>query len=140
MTRQSPNEAIAGALVTQLRAHAGVTALVGAKSYTDVEQAEAPPYVKLSFPTGRRVDTASLYGKHTLVDAIAVTQGNSKRPGVRIRDNVIQALNAQALSLTAPHRLLGLTFETDADVDEIVNGVKTFHHIATFRVWTEQTS
>jgi hypothetical protein len=140
MTRTSPNEAIAGALVTQLRAHAGVTALVAAQSYTDVPQTATPPYVKVTFPTGRRVDTASRYGKHTLVDVIAVSQGDSKRTGVRTRDAVVQALNAQALSLTAPHRLLGLTFETDAEMDEIVNGVKTFHHIATFRVWTEQTS
>jgi hypothetical protein len=140
MTRQSPNEAIAAAVVTQLRAHASVTALVSAQSYTDVPQTVTPPYVKVTFPTGRRLDTASRYGKHTLVDVIAVSQGTSKRAGLRIRDAAIQALNAQALSLTAPHRLLGLTFETDADVDEVVNGVPTFHHIATFRAWTEQTS
>jgi len=140
MTRQSPDEAIAGALITRLRSSSGVTALVSSRSFTQVSSTEAKPYVKVNFPTGRRVDTASRYGAHTLVDVIAVSDGQSERTGVRVRSAAIQALNAQTLSLTSPHQMLGLTWETNVELDEVINGVTTFQHIATFRVWTEQTA
>lgn len=140
MTRQSPDEAIAVALVTQLRSSSGMTALVSTRTYTEVPQTAEPPYVRVQLPTGRRVDTASRYGTHTLVDVVAVSQGESKRTGLRIRNAAIQALNGQALSLTSPHQVLGLTWDTNAETDDVENGVKVFQHIATFRVWTEQTA
>ena len=117
-----------------------MTALASTRTYTKVPQTTLKPYVQVSLPTGRRVDTASRYGAHTLVDVHAVTDGESERAGVRLRSQVIQALNAQTLALTSPHQMLGLSWETNVELDEVINGGTTFQHIATFRVWTEQTA
>lgn len=140
MIRQSPDEAIATAVVTQLRASTGMTGLVSTRTFTVVPSTETFPRVAVNLPTGRRMDTASRFGAHTLVDVDAMSQGNSERDGLRIRSAAIQALNGQTLSLASPFQMLGLTWETNAESEEVINGLRTFHHIATFRVWTEQTA
>jgi hypothetical protein len=121
MTRQPAEEAIATAVVATLRADAGVTALASTRTYTRVPQTATKPYLAVSFPTARRMDTASRYGAHTLVDVSAVTEGESERTGVRLRSAVIQALNGQLLTLTAPFRTLGITWDTNRDVS-VVDG------------------
>jgi hypothetical protein len=49
-----------------------------------------------------------------------------------------------ALHLTRPtvsgHTVLGTAFENGERFQETINGVITRHHVATFRVWTEQSS
>lgn len=133
MARRSPDEAILTALVTQL------DSATTHDSYTVVPQGTAAPYLKLTLPTGRRMDTYGRFGASTVVDIDAITAGRSQQAGLRMREDAIEAVNAQALSLSG-HTLLGTAWDTNEAFTEMVQGEQYHHHVASFRVWTEQST
>lgn len=133
MARRSPDEAILTALVTQL------DSATTSDSYTEVPQGTAAPYVKLTLPTSRRMDTFGRFGATTVVDVDSITAGPSQQPGLRVRHAAIEALDNQRLSVSG-HAMLGTAWETNEYFAEMVQGVKHHHHVATFRVWTEQST
>ena len=133
MARRSPDEAILTALIAQLESQ------TTSDSYTEVPQGTAAPYVKLTLPTGRRMDTFGRFGASTLVDVDSITAGPSQQAGLRMRAAVLQALDSQEFSLSG-HTMLGTAFEGSEYFAEMVQGVKHHHHVATFRVWTEQST
>lgn len=136
--RRSPDEAVLTAVVTTLRAAAGLTALVTGV-YNNVPQNTVYPYVEVTAPTAGRQDTMGRYGAATLVDVKAISQGFGDLDGVRIRDQVIRALDLQEPSAVA-HTILGIAWDGNAKYDEVIGGVRTRYHVATFRVWSEQSS
>jgi hypothetical protein len=56
-----------------------------------------------------------------------------------MRSAVMQALNGQALATTG-HTTLGCRWDMNEYFPEVVNGVQHHHHIATFFIWTEQST
>lgn len=136
-TRSSPDEALYGAVITQLRATAAVTALATGGAFSEVPPGTSAPYAKVNIATGRRLDTASRFGASTLIDVDAVSQGESQRTGLRLRSAIMAALNGQLLAMSG-HSMLALIWDENTHFDEVVNGIKTHHHVATFRAWTEQ--
>ena len=136
MARRSPDEAILTAVVAHLDAQ------TTSDTYTEVPQSTAAPYVKVTLVTGRREDTCGRFGAVTLIDADAVTAGPSQQLGTRMRNAVIQALNnltQQTLALSG-HALLGTAWDLNEYFPEVVNGVKHHHHVASVRLWTEQST
>lgn len=131
-SRRQPDAQVLAAIVTQLRT-------TTTPSYVEVPQGTAAPYNKITSVTGRRTDTYGRFGKTMTVDVDAVTLGESQLPGAQQRDAVVQALDFQRLSMST-HTMLGLSYDTDTYFPEIVNAVKYHHHVATFTVWTEQSS
>jgi hypothetical protein len=131
--RRSPDEAVLTALIARL------TSQTTSASYTEVPQGTEAPYVKLTLPTGRRMDSFGRFGASTLVDVIAITAGASQLTGLRMRSAAITALDNQRLALTG-HTMLGTAWDTNEYFAEMVQGVKYHHHVATIRVWTEQST
>jgi hypothetical protein len=131
--RRSPDEGILTALVARL------TSQTTSATYTEVPQGTAAPYHKVTLPTGRRMDTFGRFGASTVVDVASITEGPSQQAGVQMRSAAITALDNQRLAMTG-HSMLGTAWETNEYFAEMVSGVKTHHHIASFRVWTEQST
>lgn len=133
MTRRAPDEQVLTAIVGRLESQT-TTAV-----YTRVPQGTPAPYNKVTAITGRRTDTYGRLGKTMTVDVTSITQGFSQQAGLRQRDAVVRALDFQTLSMSG-HGMLGLAYDTDTYFPEMVNAVETHHHVASFTVWTEQSS
>lgn len=108
-------------------------------SYTVVPQGTAAPYVQLSLPTARRADTYGRFGAWVTVDVDSITAGPSQQAGLRMREDTIEALNDQRLTL-AGHTMIGSAWETNEGFPEVIQGQQYHHHVATFSVWTEQST
>ncbi len=141
MIRRSPVETVIGSVVAALRASTMVTGLVASSTgvYNNVDQGAAYPYLEVTSPTDRRLDTFSRFGNDALVDVKAVSQGKGDQQGTRIINAAIQALTLSALA-TSQHSALGIAWENNERYSETINGVTTRYHVGMFRVWTEQTS
>lgn len=139
--RRHPLEFVLTAVVTTLRASSGLTALIGSSTavYNNVAQGAAYPYVVVSSPTDRRMDTMGRFGAETLVDVKAVSQYPGDLEAARIHDQCVRALNNQILA-TTQHTTLGVAWDSAERFAELVNGVPTRHQVGTFRIWTEQSS
>lgn len=139
MGRRDPTEAVIGATVATLRATAGVTALVATRVYNNVPQGTVYPYVEVTTPTANRRDTFGRSGQQTLVDVKAITQTDGDLQGFRIRDQVTRGLDAQKPAAVG-HTILGIAWELNEQLEEFISGIRTRSHIATFRIWSEQSS
>jgi len=137
--RRLPDEALFAAIITALRADATVVATATRGSFTEVPQGTSAPYNKVQAPTASRTDTCGRWGASTVIDVDSVSAGDTQAPGLRMRAAVMSALHAQTLAMTG-HTMLGVQWETSEYFPEVVNGLKYHHHVATFRVWTEQSS
>jgi hypothetical protein len=137
--RRSPVEAVLTAIVSTLRASAGVSAIATGGVYNNVPQGTAFPYLEVSCPSDRPVDTCGRFGAELLVDVKAVSQAFGDQEPSRMLDQAIRALNFQRPTLSE-HETLGVTWESGDRFREVVNGIITRHHVATFRVWTQQSS
>lgn len=136
--RRSPVEAVISAIVSRLRASTGVTALVTG-IYNDVPQASAYPYVVVSSPLDKRMDTFGQLGGETMIDVQAISQAHGDQEGVRILDQVGRALDLQPLS-TTQHTTFGVAWDQNERYSNVVNGIQTRYHVSTYRVWTGQSS
>lgn len=135
--RTSQIEAVLTAVVTTLKATSAVTTLVGSRIYNDVPQGSTYPYVEVTAPTDSRQDTFGRFGSSTLLDIKAVSQEFGDREASRILDACLTALDFTQPALTG-HTTLGLVWESSDRFRQVVNGIVTRHHVATFRAWTEQ--
>jgi hypothetical protein len=140
MPRRSPDEAVVTAIVTTLLSSTGVTGTdVGTRIYNDVPQTTLFPYVHVTLPSGNRTDTLGRLGRTSLVDVKVLSQYQGDREGMRIQDQCIQTLDQTRPTVTG-HVSLGLAFDEQTRYSEVINGITTRHHVATFRYWTEQSS
>ena len=141
MARRSPITAVLTGVVSALRAHAGVVAAVGSTTsiYNNVEPDARFPYLVVMSPTDRPVDTMGRFGVETLVDVKAVSQARGDKEAADLVNEAIQALHFQRPTV-AGHTVIGMAFENGERFQEVINGVVTRHHVATVRVWTEQSS
>lgn len=143
--RRSPVEHVIRAVVTTLQASSGLTALIGSSSgvYNHVDQGAAMPYVVVSSPADRRLDT-SVFGAETLINVQAVSQAFGDRDAARILDQCIRALQPTSAPFTVlqttQHTTLGCAWDNSERYSETINGVQTRYHVGIFRVWTEQSS
>ena len=141
MARRSPITAVLTGVVSTLRASSAVVAAVGSTTniYNNVDQGAPYPYVVVMSPTDRPVDTMGRFGVESLVDVKAVSQARGDKEAADIVNDCLQALHFQRPTI-AGHTVLGMAFENGARFQEVVNGVVTRHHVATMRLWTEQSS
>jgi len=137
--RESPVEAILTAIVTTLDATSAVTTLATGGIYNNVPQGTAYPYVEVTSPSDRREDTFGKFGAASLVDVKAVSQYFGDKEASQILDACITALDLTTPTLSG-HATLGLAWESNDRFREVVNGIVTRHHVATYRVWTEQAT
>ena len=137
--RRSPVEAVLTGIVTALRASTGVSALATGGIYNNVPQDTGYPYLVVTSPTDRRMDTMGRFGASVIVDLKAVSQYQGDREAAQILDHCQRALNFQPPSTTG-HQILGVTWDSSDRYQEVVNGIPTRTHVATFRAWTEQSS
>lgn len=138
--RTSPIEQVLTGVVSALKASGAVTALVpAARIYNNVPQDTTYPYLEVTSPTDRREDTFGRFGAIALVDVKAVSQFFGDREASRILDAVITALDLTTPTLTG-HATLGLAWDSSDRFREVINGIVTRHHVATFRAWTEQAT
>lgn len=131
--------AVIGAVVARLQASTAVTGLATGGIYNNVPQGTPYPYVEVTSPTDRRQDTFGRFGSETLIDVKTVSQAHGDQEALAITEQCIGALDFQ-LPATTGHSALGVAFESGDRFREVVNGVVTRHHVATFRVWTEQST
>ncbi len=139
MGRRDADEAVITAVVATLRASTGLTALVSSRIYNNVPQGTVYPYVEVTTPTANRRDTFGRFGQQTLVDVKTISQTMGDLDGFRIRDQATRALDLQEPSAVA-HSILGIAWEGNERYEEVISGVRTRYHVATFRVWSEQSS
>lgn len=138
--RRSPVEHVIRAVVTTLRASTGLTALIGSTTsvYNNVEQGATMPYVVVSSPSDRRVDT-SRFGAETLLNVQACSQFRGDAEAAQVMDQCVRALNFAVLP-TTQHATLGCAWDNSERYSETINGVQTRYSVGMFRVWTEQSS
>lgn len=135
MARRPADEAVLTTVVARL------TSQTTSATYTEVPQGTEPPYVQVSAVTATRQDTYGRWGEDTMVDVHAISAGPSQQAGSRMRKAAIQALDMQPSVLnTSGHTVLGVRWSENEYYPEMVNGVKYHHHVATFRIWTEQST
>jgi hypothetical protein len=127
------------AMVTTLKGSTGVTGLATGGVYNNVPQNTPYPYVEVTAPTDRRQDTYGRFGASTLVDVKVVSQYRGDQEAARILDQCIRALDFQKPTMSG-HTCLGISWEGNERFAEEVAGVVTRYHVATCRVWTEQSS
>lgn len=135
--RRSQIAPVIEAVVLRLRASTTVTAL--ATVWNNVPTGTAFPYVEVSSPTDRRVDTCGRFGADTLVDVHAFSQYHGDQEAADIISACQGALHFQTPTTTG-HTALGVAYETGERFRETINGIITRHHVASFRVWTEQST
>jgi hypothetical protein len=139
--RRSPITAVLTGVVSTLRASTALATLVGSSTqvYNNVEPTAGYPYLVVMSPADRPVDTMGRFGVETLVDVKAV----SNYPGDKEAADIVNAA-ISALHFTRPtisgHTVLGTAYENGERFQENINGVIVRHHVATFRIWTEQSS
>jgi hypothetical protein len=141
MARRSPITAVLTGVVTTLRASTDLTALIGSSTavYNHVEQGATFPYVVVTSPTDRPMDTMGRFGVESLVDVKAISQYHGDKEAADIVNACVSALHFQRPTVSG-HTVLGTAMENGERYHEIINGIVTRHHVATFRVWTEQSS
>ena len=139
MPRRSPDQEVLGGVVTALLASTGVTGLVSTRVYNNVPQNTAYPLVKITLPMTHRQDTFGRFGATATVDIDVVSQAFGDLEGTQILDQVVRTLDFTRPTLTG-HTSLGLAFDETNRFSEMVNGIQTRHHVASFRYWTEQSS
>jgi hypothetical protein len=139
MPRRSPDAVVIGGVVNALLGSTGVTGLVSTRVYNHVPQNTAYPLVKVTLPTTRREDTLGRYGALGLVDVDVISQGFGDLEGTQILDQCVRALDFEPPATTG-HTSLGLNYDETTRFSEVVNGIVTRHHVASFRYWTEQSS
>jgi hypothetical protein len=141
VARRSPITAVITGVVSTLRADSAVTALVGSSTgvYNNVEANASYPYLVISSPTDRPVDTYGRFGVESLVDVKAVSQYPGDKEAADIINAAMSALHFVRPTMSG-HTVLGTAFESGERFQETINGIVTRHHVATFRVWTEQSS
>lgn len=139
--RRSPITAVMTGVVGTLRGNSAITALVGSSTavYNNVEPKAAFPYLVVTSPTDTPVDTMGRFGVSTLVDVKAVSQYAGDKEAADLINAAMSALHFQRPTVTG-HTVLGTAFENGERFQEVINGIVTRHHVATFRVWTEQSS
>jgi hypothetical protein len=139
--RRSPITAVITGVIGTLRGNSAITALVGSSTavYNNVEPKAAYPYLVVTTPTDTPADTMGRFGVSTLVDVRAVSQYAGDKEAADLIDASITALHFQRPTITG-HTVLGTAFENGERFQEVINGVITRHHVATFRIWTEQSS
>lgn len=135
--RTSPVEAVLAGVVTTLKASTDVTDAATGGVYNNVPQNTAFPYLEVTSPTDRREDAVGQLGASVLVDVKAVSQFRGDAEAAGIIDAAIQALNGTRPTVTG-HTIFGIAWEQSERFREVINGVVTRHHVATFRVWTGQ--
>lgn len=138
-TRRVPTEVVITAIVAALRGSTGVTGLATGGAFNNVPQGTVPPYVEVTAPTDRREDTIGRFGAITFVDVKVVSQYAGDQEASRILDQCIRALDFQKPAM-AGHTCLGLSWENSIRYSDVVSGLTTRYHVATCRVWTEQSS
>ena len=139
MARRSSIDAVLAGIVTTLKNSTGVTGTVSTRVYTNVPQDTPYPYLVVTSPTDRREDTMGRFGSSVLVDVKAVSQYAGDKEAAQLTDQCIRALDFVNPSLSG-HSAIGVTWEGSDRFQEVVNGIPTRHHVASFRVWTEQSS
>lgn len=141
MARRSPITAVVTGVVATLRADSDVVAAVGSSTaiYNNVAQGAAFPYLVISSPTDVPQDTMGRFGVSSLVDVKSVSQYPGDKEAADIINECVQTLHFQRPTV-AGHTVLGMHFENGERYSEVINGLVTRHHVATFRVWTEQSS
>lgn len=127
------------AIIGTLRAAAGLTALVGARIYNNVPMGTVFPYVEVTAPTANRLDALGRLGQQTLVDVKAVSQWRGDEEGIRIRAQVKLALDGQTPAASG-HTILGIAWELNERLEEMIGGDRTRTLLSTYRVWSEQSS
>ncbi len=137
--RRSADEAVVTAVVTALKASTGVSALVSTRVYNNVPQDTTYPYVVVSLPSAVRMDTFGRFGGLAAVELRAVSQARGDQEGIQILDQVVRTLDFTRPTLTA-QTMLGLAYDRSERYSEVINGIVTRHHVASFRAWTEQSS
>lgn len=137
--RRSPIRAVLRGFVTTLRASTEVTGRVEGV-YNNVPQGTGYPYIEVSAPTSRRVDTWGILGSEALIDVKVVSQYRGDDEADEIMDYCIRALDLKEPVLTDGHRMLGIAWDSGERFKETVNGVATRYHVGTFRAWSEQTT
>jgi hypothetical protein len=138
-TRRSSVEAVLTAIVSALKSSTGVTGVATGGIYNNVPQNTPYPYVVVTSPTGRPSDTLGSLGSSVLVDLRAVSQYAGDKEAAQIIDQCQRAINFQKPAVSG-HRICALNLESEERYQELVNAIPTRHHVATFRVWTEQSS
>ena len=137
--RESPNVAILTALVTTLKADSSVTTAATGGVYNNVPQNTDYPYIEVVSPSDRREDTMGKFGAATLVDIKAVSQAFGDKEAAEIIDACITALDLTTPTLGG-HVTLGLSWDSGERFRQVINGIVTRYHVATYRVWTEQAT
>jgi hypothetical protein len=139
MPRRSADQVVIGGVVNALLGSTGVTGLVSTRVYNNVPQNTAYPCIKVTLPTIRRTDTYGRLGATALIDVDVISQAFGDLEGAQILDQCVQTLNFTEPSLSG-HHSLGLAWDETTRFAEVVNGIVTRHHVASFRYWTEQSS
>lgn len=114
-----------------------ITATLKAGVYGDVPQNTPPPYVRIE-ADDRAWNTMGLAGADGTI-TLHVFSNTSRN-----LDDIVSA----AVSLLAGVRLAVVGFSTDRlqyeqtirGEDEVLNGVKVFHKVMTFRVWLREAA
>lgn len=139
--RRSPITAVLTGVVSTLRADVSVVAAIGSSTsvYNNDEQKATYPQLVVSSPTDRPNDNMANFGSESMIEVRAV----SKYHGDKEAGDIINACMS-ALHFTKPtiagHTVLGTAFENGERYQEVLNGETIRHHVAMFRVWTEQSS
>lgn len=139
MARASAVEPVLTAIVAALKATSAVTALVSTRIYNNVPPGTSYPYLEVTSPVDTREDTFGRFGASTLVDVKVISQALGDQEATRIVAACVTALDLTTPTLT-DHTALGVAWDSTERFREVVNGVVTRHHVATFRVWTEQAA
>jgi hypothetical protein len=141
VARRSPITAVLTGVVSTLRSDTGVIGLVGSSTgvYNNVEPLAAYPYIVVSSPTDRPMDTYGRFGVETLVDVKAVSQYPGDKEAADLVNAAVSALHFVRPTVSG-HTVIGTAYENGERFQEVVNGIVTRHHVATFRIWTEQSS
>lgn len=136
--RTSPVETVLTAVVSALRGSAGVTGYVSSTGvYNNVPSGARYPYVVVTSPTDRRMDTIGQRGAETMVNVQVVSQEPGDQQASRITNECIKALDFAALQ-TTQHDTFGCAWESSDRYSETINGIQTRYHVSIYRVWTGQ--
>lgn len=135
MPRTSPVAVVLDAVVDALTVASGITGV--ASVYQHVPQNTAYPYLEVTCHTDRREDALGQLGVSLLVDVKAVSQYRGESQAADLISAAIGALSGQSLSVSG-HTVFGVAWEHAERFKEVVNGIVTRHHVATFRIWTGQ--
>lgn len=131
MPQQSAISGVLAAVYTALNV-SGMTAL--APVYNDVPQGQAFPYVYITVSSETRMDAMQAPGKSVLVEVHAYSQYAGDLEAATLVSKAVELLHYQTLTVSS-HTLIACQYEQTYDPGSTdVNGVKTRHLVALFRV------